>query len=145
VIFHHTGCAVRDLEASLRAYADLLGPRRRSRVFDVTSQKVRVCFLELAPGVHLELIEGVGERSPVERFTGTGFYHLCFLVDDLAAARDRLEQRFLAMPPFASEAFDGHRCQFLMNADRHWIELAEMAPEAFARFFEAQQADPQAG
>lgn len=140
MIFHHTGCAVRDLDASLRVYADLLGPRRRSRVFDVTSQNVRVCFLELAPGVYLELIQGAGERSPVEPFTRTGFYHLCFLVDDLTAALGALEQRHVALAPFASEAFDGHTCQFLMNADRHLIELAEMTPDAFARFFESERA-----
>src|SRR5438445_13024512 len=104
--FHHVGCAVRDLEASLRNYGGLLGGGcRRSPIYDVASQAVRVCFVELAPGSYLELISGTSTASPVERYYRAGFYHLCFLVDELDRAVTELGSRFRPLPAFASEAF----------------------------------------
>lgn len=139
--FHHVGCAVREINRSLRTYGESLGSRRRSPIFRVASQGVRVCFLELAPGSYLELIQGDGDRSPVDRYYESGFYHLCFLVDDLTTATADLETRqFRALPVFASEAFAGNKCQFLLTPEMHLIELAEMTPEAFASFFDENAA-----
>lgn len=134
---HHVGCAVRDLEASLRNYGRVLGGRRRSPVFDVTTQAVRVCFVELGSNVYLELIEGRGPASPIENYTRAGFYHLCFLVDNLAVAIGGLDRGFLPLPAFASEAFDGKLCQFVVTPESHLIELAEIRPSTFAEFFTA--------
>lgn len=134
--FHHVGCAVRDVEAGLRAYRELLGERRRSRVFEVSSQDVGVCFLELAGGGYLEFVEARGSISPLDRFLEVGFYHLCFLVGDRRAALERLERAgFTPLAPFLSEAFDGRTCQFILTPETHLIELVEMTPEAFAAFF----------
>jgi len=135
--FHHVGCAVKDLEAGLATYVGALGPRRRSRVFDVSTQGVRVCFVEIGPGSYLELIQASATPSPIDRYAKTGFYHLCFLVDDLGAVTGALAGGFVALPPFASEAFDGRRCQFLLTPESHLVELAEMTPPAFAAFFGA--------
>lgn len=136
--FHHIGCAVRDLSRSLETYAATLGRRRCSPVIEVASQATRVCFVELGPGHYLELVEGGGPSSPVERFVKTGFYHLCFLVDDLAATVAGLvARRCHPLRPFESEAFGGHRCQFLMTPDGHLVELAEISPPAFAALFDA--------
>lgn len=132
---HHVGCAVRDLETSAATYLHI--GTRRSRTFEVRSQAVNVCFIELGAGLYLELIEGTGEGSPIERYYRTGFYHLCFLVDDLERARAQLGREFRSLPAFESEAFDGHRCQFLVTPESHLIELAETTLEDFSRFFEA--------
>jgi catechol 2,3-dioxygenase-like lactoylglutathione lyase family enzyme len=136
--FHHIGCAVSELEASIDSYRALLGGPRCTRVFAVTRQSVKVAFIELAPGSYLELIQGTIEQSPVARYVRTGFYHLCFLVDDLDATVAGLDRaRYRALPAFASEAFAGNRCQFVVTPETHLIELAEMAPAAFAAFFAA--------
>ena len=137
--FHHIGCAVRDLDGSIANYREMFPTSRWSRPIDVVSQAVRVCFGELAPGTYLELVAGTGATSPIERYTKAGFYHLCFLVDDLAAAVGALDRtRFRALPAFASEAFAGHRCQFVVTPETHLIELAEMTPDAFATFVAGQ-------
>ena len=52
-----------------------------------------VVFVEL-PNGKVELLEPLGDASPIaaflERNPQGGMHHICFEVDDLAAARDRL-------------------------------------------------------
>jgi len=140
VTFHHIGCAVRSIQTSLRLYRQLIGEHRNTRAFEVSAQGVRVCFVELEPGNYLELIEPTAADSPLHRYTRTGFYHLCFLVDDLQEQTASLERGFRALPAFASEAFAGHQCQFVVTPESHLIEFAEMTPEAFAAHFSASLA-----
>ncbi|HTR55129.1 MAG TPA: VOC family protein [Kofleriaceae bacterium] len=136
--FHHIGCAVKDLDASLQRYQALLGASaRRSRVFDVPSQAVRVCFVEIAPRSYLELVAATASPSPIERYCRTGFYHLCFLVGDLAATLAAIGREYRPLPAFESEAFGGRRCQFVVTPESHLLELAETTAESFASFFDA--------
>jgi catechol 2,3-dioxygenase-like lactoylglutathione lyase family enzyme len=133
---HHIGCAVKQLEDSCATYAAALGLNRRSRPFDVVSQQVRVCFVELGSCFYLELISPLNERAKLASFLQTGFYHLCFLVEDLGRARDYLRgHRYLALPPFESEAFAGNVCQFFLSPQKHLIELAQMSTGEFNSFF----------
>ncbi len=133
---HHTACAVESLEKALTTYADGLMLGRRSRAFDVTSQGVSVCFLEMAGGFYLELVAPHATQTRLAKYLRTGFYHLCFLTDDLAAARAHLKpRRFTALPAFASEAFDGETCQFFLSPELHLIELAQMSSEDFDAFY----------
>ena len=54
-----------------------------------------VVFVEL-PNTRMELIEPLGENSPIAKFLGQhpqgALHHLCFEVGDIAAARDQLQQ-----------------------------------------------------
>jgi methylmalonyl-CoA/ethylmalonyl-CoA epimerase len=134
---HHVGCAVQRLSDGVATYSGTLGLKRRSRAFDVTSQSVQVCFLELTGGFFLELVAPLDERARLSSFLRVGFYHLCFLVDDLEAARRVLRaQRFHPFPAFASEAFDGAPCQFFLTPEKHLVELAQISAGHFADFFE---------
>jgi hypothetical protein len=127
---------VADLEAGCRSYVDSLQLTRRTHSFLVESQGVRVCFLELAPHFYLELVSPATSRARLAPYLKVGFYHLCFLVDDLDAARERLKSRdFSSLPPFTSEAFDGARCQFFVNPQRHLIELAQLSAAHFDSLF----------
>jgi methylmalonyl-CoA/ethylmalonyl-CoA epimerase len=142
---HHVGCAVRDLETSSETYRSAFGLERRTRAFDVTSQQVRVCFLELQPRFYLELLSPLDGAASLVPFLRVGFYHLCFLVDDLETARAALTgQRFSALPPFRSEAFAGAPTQFFVNPQLHLIELAQMSPQDFDAFFVDNLRRPQA-
>jgi catechol 2,3-dioxygenase-like lactoylglutathione lyase family enzyme len=138
--FHHVGCVVANVDAGLATYNGALGARRHSRAFDVSAQGVRVCFVELGPGSYLELIQPTTSPSHIDRYAKIGFYHLCFLVDDLEAVTGTLGRQYVALAPFASEAFDGRRCQFLLTPERHLVELAEMTVPEFQAFFEASAA-----
>lgn len=133
---HHIGCAVANLNACQATYANALGMRRRTRPIDVASQEVRVCFVELADHFYLELVTPLGGNSKLARFLTIGFYHLCFLVDDMDVAKSHLKsQRFLPLQEFRSEAFAGGRCQFFLSPQEQLIELAEMSSKGFDEFF----------
>ena len=126
--FHHVGVAVKSIEAALEYYLDVFGFRQVSQPVDVSPEHVRVCFIEIDPGVRVELVEGVGEASPVagllER-TGAGTYHICYEVDDLDAAIKRLRSR-RCLPFKRFEMPEHGRFAFLLTPDRQLFELCEM-------------------
>ncbi|MBS3961180.1 MAG: methylmalonyl-CoA epimerase [Sandarakinorhabdus sp.] len=88
---NHVGVATPSIEDSIRLYRDMLGATRIQEPFDLPSQGVRVCFVDL-PNSQVELIEPLGEDSPVLAFLAKnprgGQHHICFEVPDIIAARD---------------------------------------------------------
>ena len=90
---NHVGVATPSIEGSIALYRDLLGATRIGEPFDLPAQGVRVCFVDL-PNVQIELIEPLGEGSPINGFIAKnpagGQHHLCFEVPDIAAARAEL-------------------------------------------------------
>ena len=134
--FHHVGVAVKSIDAALGYYTDLFGLRQVSEPLEVPGERVRVCFLEAPPGVLLELVEGLGEGSPVadivER-TGAGTYHICYLVADLDAAIralraggcHRLKRFERPGPGDPAVAGSPRRFAFLLTPDRQLFELCE--------------------
>jgi len=93
---NHIGIATPSIEASIVVYRDLLGATRIGTPFDLPPQGVRVCFIDL-PNAQIELIEPLGEDSPVHGFLAKnprgGQHHVCFEVADMLAARDELRAR----------------------------------------------------
>jgi len=87
----HLGIAVRSIDAALRFYAGVLGMEAAARE-TVAGEKVNVAMLACG-GPRLELLEPAGADSPIGRFLekrGEGLHHVALLVDDLAAAVERL-------------------------------------------------------
>jgi len=89
---NHVAIVVADLEAAAALYRDLLGARV-SAPQPLPAHGVRVVFVEL-PNSRIELLEPLGENSPVrgflDRSPAGGVHHLCYEVADIVAARDRL-------------------------------------------------------
>jgi len=90
---NHIAIAVRDLAAASAVYRDTLG----ARVSDPLPQPehgVTVVFIEL-PNAKVELLEPLGAGSPIAKFLEKnpdgGMHHICYEVDDILAARDRLK------------------------------------------------------
>jgi methylmalonyl-CoA/ethylmalonyl-CoA epimerase len=90
---NHVAIAVPDLEAAARQYRDVLGARV-SPVEDQPAHGVRTMFIEL-PNTKIELLGVLGEGSPITGFLDKnqagGIHHVCYEVDDILAARDRLK------------------------------------------------------
>jgi len=89
---NHVAIVVPDLKVAGATYRDTLGARISDPV-DLPEHGVTTVFVEL-PNTKIELLQPLGEKSPIARFlernpTG-GLHHLCFEVDDLVDARDRL-------------------------------------------------------
>ena len=93
---NHVGVATSSIEASVAMYRDLLGATRAHAPFDLPAQGVRVCFVDL-PNSQIELIEPLGEDSPIHGFLAKnpkgGQHHVCFEVEDILAARDAMRAK----------------------------------------------------
>jgi methylmalonyl-CoA/ethylmalonyl-CoA epimerase len=129
VRYHHVGCAVRSIAKALEFYSGVLGLKKITEPIAVPSQKVQVCFVELAPGNLLELVEGLEAGSPVAQLiekTGGGPYHLCFEVPDLDAAIAALRKSgCFRLNRFELPAHGMRRVAFLLTPDRQLFELCE--------------------
>jgi methylmalonyl-CoA/ethylmalonyl-CoA epimerase len=93
---NHVGVATPSIEGSIAIYRDLLGATKIGEPFDLAPQGVRVCFLDL-PNSQIELIEPLGENSPLHGFLAKnpagGQHHLCFEVADIHAAKAEMEAK----------------------------------------------------
>jgi methylmalonyl-CoA/ethylmalonyl-CoA epimerase len=91
---NHVAIAVRDLEAASRVYRETLGAQV-SAPDQVPEHGVTVVFITL-PNTKIELLEPLGAESPIAKFLEKspdgGIHHVCYEVDDIIAARDRLLQ-----------------------------------------------------
>lgn len=90
---NHVAIAVPDLEAAAAQYRETLG----ARVGDPQPEPdhgVTVIFIEL-PNTKIELLHPLGENSPIagflEKNPSGGIHHICYEVEDILAARDRLK------------------------------------------------------
>jgi methylmalonyl-CoA/ethylmalonyl-CoA epimerase len=90
---NHIAIAVPDLAAATATYRDTLGARV-SQSQALPAHGVTVVFVEL-PTTKVELLEPLGEGSPIAAFLDKnpsgGMHHICYEVDDIIAARDRLK------------------------------------------------------
>jgi methylmalonyl-CoA/ethylmalonyl-CoA epimerase len=89
---HHVAIAVADLEAASAFYHLTLGAKV-SGPLAMPDHGVSVAFVEL-PNTKIELIEPLGERSPIAGFLakhpGGGLHHICFEVEDILTACEQL-------------------------------------------------------
>jgi methylmalonyl-CoA/ethylmalonyl-CoA epimerase len=90
---NHVAIAVPDLAAAAAQYRDTLGAVVGAPQ-DEPDHGVTVVFVEL-PNTKIELLHPLGESSPIAGFLARnpagGIHHLCYEVEDIRAARDRLE------------------------------------------------------
>ena len=89
---NHIAIAVPDLAAASAVYRDTLGAHV-SEPLDVPEHGVTTVFVELA-NTKIELLHPLGEGSPIgsflQRNPAGGVHHVCYEVEDIIAARDRL-------------------------------------------------------
>ena len=92
---NHVAIVVPDVEAASKVYSSTLGARV-SEPLALESHGVRIVFVEL-PNTKIELLEPLGENSPVAKFLERnpdgGIHHLCYEVADIRGARDRLKMQ----------------------------------------------------
>jgi methylmalonyl-CoA/ethylmalonyl-CoA epimerase len=91
---NHVAIAVKDLETAGRQYRDMLGAKV-SEPLALPEHGVTTVFVEL-PNTKIELLQPLGEDSPIAGFLRKnpdgGMHHVCYEVEDIIAARDRLKK-----------------------------------------------------
>jgi methylmalonyl-CoA/ethylmalonyl-CoA epimerase len=89
---NHIAIAVPALGPASEVYRDALGAQV-SEPMPQPEHGVTVVFVTL-PNTKIELLEPLGQSSPIAAFLvrnpSGGMHHVCYEVDDIVAARDRL-------------------------------------------------------
>ncbi len=90
---NHVAIAVRDVTKAAEVYRRVFG----AQVSDPMPQPehgVTTVFITL-PNTKIELLEPLGQASPIAKFLERnpdgGIHHVCYEVDDIEIARDRLK------------------------------------------------------
>ncbi|AKI00381.1 methylmalonyl-CoA epimerase [Hoeflea sp. IMCC20628] len=90
---NHVAIAVPDLAAASAQYRTMLGAEVTEPQV-LPEHGVTVVFIVL-PNTKIELLEPLSEDSPIAAFLAKnpsgGMHHVCYEVDDILAARDRLK------------------------------------------------------
>lgn len=89
---NHVAIAVPDLAAASALYRETLAATVTEPV-DQPDHGVTTIFVDL-PNTRIELLGVLGDQSPIaaflERHPAGGMHHVCYEVDDILAARDRI-------------------------------------------------------
>ncbi|WP_339758915.1 methylmalonyl-CoA epimerase [uncultured Hoeflea sp.] len=90
---NHVAIAVPDLAAASAQYRTMLGAEVTEPQV-LPEHGVTVVFINL-PNTKIELLEPLSEASPIAAFLAKnpsgGMHHVCYEVEDILAARDRLK------------------------------------------------------
>ena len=93
---NHVGVATSSIAASVAHYREVMGAEAVREAFDLPAQGVRVCFVD-TPNCQIELIEPLGEGSPIAAFLAKnplgGQHHVCFEVPDIHEAKAWFEAK----------------------------------------------------
>lgn len=135
----HTGIYVKDLEAMISFYKDLLGLRTAVRqretgsytdtIFNTKDVDIEVCKLSFEEGAMLELIRYKGETSEPDlagSLHGCGTMHIAVTVDNAREMHEKLKGKgckTLSQPCISP---DGRACVFFArDPEGNWLELVE--------------------
>jgi len=97
---NHIGVAVPSMQDAIAHYRDVLGAKEICAPFEMAAQGVTVAFVETpghdgTQGTQIELIEPLGEDSPIHNFIKSnplgGQHHICYEVPDIHAAKADFE------------------------------------------------------
>ena len=97
---NHIGVVTPSMTDSIAHWRDVMGAISICEPFDLPAQGVKVAFVDtpaegLTNGTQIELIEPLGEDSPIQGFLNKnplgGQHHICFEVPDIHKAKAEFE------------------------------------------------------
>ena len=93
---NHVGVATPSIADAIPYWRDVMGATVIHDPFDLPAQGVKVCFVD-TPNTQIELIEPLGETSPIRAFLDKnpagGQHHLCYEVADIMEAKAWFESK----------------------------------------------------
>jgi methylmalonyl-CoA/ethylmalonyl-CoA epimerase len=93
---NHVGVATPSIADAIPYWRDVMGAIVIHDPFDLPAQGVKVCFVD-TPNTQIELIEPLGEASPIRAFLDKnpagGQHHLCYEVADIMEAKAWFESK----------------------------------------------------
>jgi methylmalonyl-CoA/ethylmalonyl-CoA epimerase len=127
---HHVGYATAEIEPIAKIYVERYGYQIITPIIHDPTQTALVQFLRLAgDSAYLEFVAPDGPESKLAKtaLKGSVLNHLCYAVDDIELATDRLRESgmLILTMPVPAVAFGGRRISWLMGRDRLPVELVE--------------------
>ena len=125
---HHVGIVVASIEEAVASYCGAFGFRREGGVVHDPGRQVRIQFLlDVSERVRLELLEPIGEASPVASALqeGGGINHICSETGNLeeAIAGFRRQGAVLITVPAPAPAISSADVAFLYDRVQGVFEL----------------------
>lgn len=121
----HVAIVVRGLDEALAFYRDALGLDVEERC-EVPEEGVEIASLSLGNG-SIELVRPMDDQGGIARFLekrGEGLHHICFAVDDIVAAMQRLQEAGATLiTDQPQEKADGRRYVFIHPKSAHGVLL----------------------
>ena len=126
---NHLGIAVKNIEASALMYKKSLGWTRVTDLIYDPIQKVNILFMIDDHNNKYELLEPVGDASPINKLLDRhiSLYHFCYEVEDIIGKIKELKENGFSLisGPVEAVAFNYNLIAFLINKDSLIIELVE--------------------
>ncbi len=140
--FFHTGFVVKDIDKSVKFYADVLGMRIAGRterqgefveqVLAFPGAHIKGGFVDLGEGHQLELIQYLSPASGENNLNRNdlGASHLAFFVEDLDRFYQETSQKGIKYnnPPTSMFDEDGklsRKAAYAQDPDGNWLEFVE--------------------
>lgn len=125
---HHYGLATNDLEKSIESFRVLgyeVGP-----TYVDPLQKVKLAFVSRPGEPLIEIICDLDTDGPTQKIvakSGSGFYHLCYEVDDIEQTIEKFRVLgfLLRHKPVPAVAFAGRKIAWLYHRYIGLVELLE--------------------
>jgi methylmalonyl-CoA/ethylmalonyl-CoA epimerase len=134
---NHIGVAVPSIEKAQKTYIDLYGISAEdiTPIKEMPTQGVKFSFVNL-PNAQIELIEPLGEKSPILKFLeknpAGGQHHVCFEVENIYTARDAMVAKGATV--LGEPRIGAHGTMIIFvhpkNSDGVLVELMETPKEA---------------
>jgi methylmalonyl-CoA/ethylmalonyl-CoA epimerase len=93
--FDHVGVAVKNLEEAVKVYSEILGFKLEG-IHVLNERKVKVAFFSSGGEGRIELLEPIGNDSPVAKFLesrGEGIHHIAVKVKNIEKALEEFKRK----------------------------------------------------
>lgn len=124
---HHAAIICSDYDRSRAFYTGTLGLRIMAENYRPARQSWKL-DLALPDGSQIELFSFPDAPGRLSRPEAQGLRHLAFAVNDLDAARARLESHGVTVEPIRVDEYTGRRFTFFPDPDGLPLELYEITP-----------------
>jgi methylmalonyl-CoA/ethylmalonyl-CoA epimerase len=111
---NHLAIVVENLEDALPFWRDALG-LPIGEVQDVPQEGVKVAFLESGES-HVELVQPTSDDSGIGKYLakkGQGMHHVCFEVENVATALERMKEKGIELINEVARERDGRKYAFI--------------------------------
>ncbi len=123
----HTAVTVKDMDASVRFYTQALGFGRAFEFRHPDTGAPWIVYLSVVPGQFVELFYGGSEAQPWNDAL-IGFNHLCFQVDDIHTAVQKVRDAGYAIDDEPKQGVDLNWQAWVTDPNGIRIELMQIMP-----------------